>query len=229
VLLLAGGMLALLAGCTSATTDKLATGGIPDDYRRNHPIAVEEMVQTMDVPAGQSATRLTGPVRGNIAGFAQRFIASGSSPIVVVAPSGSPNQVSAAALAVQVEETLRLSGVNPRAIEYRVYKAGPEERNAPIRLAFNGVVAHTEPCGPWPDQVADNSENRLQFSFGCATQQNFAAMVENPVDLLYPRGMTPPDAQRRAAALDGYRKGTKYITDSANSIGGQVATGVGNQ
>src|SRR4029079_17584308 len=150
----------------------------------------------------------------------------GRPPILVVAPSGSPNQAAAASLAVQVEETLRLSGVNPRAIEYRVYKAGPEERNAPIRVAYNGIVAHTEPCGPWHDQVAETSQNREQFSFGCATQQNLAAMVQSPLDLLYPRGMTPPDAQRRAAALDGYRKGSKYITDSSNSIGGQVAQGV---
>jgi pilus assembly protein CpaD len=219
----------LLAGCTSATTDKLATGGIPDDYRHNHPIAVEEVVQTMDVPVGQSSVRLSGPVRGNIVGFAQKFMASGSAPIVVVAPSGSPNQVPAASLAVQVEDVLRQAGVNPRAIEYRVYKAGPEERNAPIRIAFNGITAHTAPCGPWRDQASDTSENRVSYNFGCASQQNLAAMVQNPLDLLYPRGMTPPDATRRATALDAYGKGTKYITDSANSIGGQVAQGVGNQ
>ena len=227
--ILAGGLLAALAGCTKETKDSLITGGIPDDYRHNHPIAIEEMVQTMDIPVGQSTARLTGPVQTNIAGFAQKFIASGSTPIVVVAPSGSPNQAAAAAIAIQVENTLRYSGINPRAIEYRVYKAGPEERNAPIRIAFNGIVAHTAPCGPWPDQATDTSQNRLYFNFGCATQQNMAAMVQSPLDLLYPRGLTPADATRRATALDGYRKGTKFVTDSANSIGGQVAQGVGNQ
>jgi pilus assembly protein CpaD len=224
---LAGALLVALAGCTTSTEETLVTGGIPDDYRHNHPIAVEEMVQTMDVPVGQSSAKLTTPVQANVVGFAQRFIASGSAPIVVVAPSGSPNQAAAANLAVQVEDTLRRAGVNPRSIEYRVYRAGPEERNAPIRIAFNGMVAHAAPCGPWPDQVVDSPQNREYAAFGCATQQNLAAMVQNPLDLIYPRGLAPPDAVRRATALDGYRKGSTYISSPSNSIGGQVATGVG--
>jgi pilus assembly protein CpaD len=228
-MVLAGGLLAALAGCTSSTGQTLVTGGIPDDYRHNHPIAVEEMIETLDIPVGQSTARLTGPARSNIAGFAQKFAASGSAQIAVVAPSGSPNQVAAAAIAVQVEDTLRSSGVNPRAIEYRVYRAGPEERNAPIRVAFNRIVAHTAPCGPWPDEATDTSQNRNYFSFGCAAQQNLAAIVQSPLDLLYPRGLTPADAGRRAAVLEKYRTGDKFITDSANSVGGQVAQGVGNQ
>ena len=228
-IVLAAGLMAALAGCTKSTQDTLITGGIPDDYRHNHPIAVEEMVQTMDIPVGQSSSRIPGPVLANIGGFAQKFIASGSTPIVVVAPSGSPNQAAAASIAVQTEQALRNSGVNPRSIEYRIYRAGPEERNAPVRIVFNGIVAHTAPCGPWPDQLSETAQNREYSAFGCATQQNLAAIVQSPLDLLYPRGLTPADATRRATALDAYRKGNKYITDSANSIGGQVAQGVGNQ
>ena len=125
----------------------------------------------------------------------------------VVAPSGSPNQNAAAAVAVQIEQVLRRAGVSPRAIEYRVYRAGPEERNAPVRIAYNDIAAHTAPCGPWPDQVAQSPDNRHYADFGCATQQNLAAMVASPLDLIYPRGMTPADAQRRATVLQAYREG----------------------
>ena len=71
-----------------------------------------------------------------------------------------------------------------------------------MRLAYNRIAAHTAPCGPWPDQVADTGENRHYAAFGCATQQNLAAMVASPLDLIYPRGLTPADAQRRATVLD---------------------------
>jgi pilus assembly protein CpaD len=226
-LVLAGGLLAALAGCTSSTEPTLATGGISDDVRHNHPIAVEEMLQTMDVPVGQDTARLPVPVKSTIAGFGQDFTASGASLIAVVAPSGSPNQVAAARVAVEAEDVLRQAGVNPRSIEYRVYRAGPEERNAPVRIAYNRIAAHTAPCGPWPDQTADTSENRHYAAFGCATQQNLAAMVASPLDLIYPRGLTPADAQRRSTVLDHYRKGEAFGADLSKETGGTVATGVG--
>ncbi len=226
-LLLAGGLIAALAGCTTSSEKQIVTGGIPDDYRHNHPIAVEELLETMDVPVGQDTSHLTKSVQGTVAGFGKAFADSGASMIAVVAPSGSPNQVAAAAIAVQVEDVLRRSGVNARAIEYRVYRAGPEERNAPIRLAFNRVAAHTAPCGPWQDQVADSSENRHYQAFGCSTQQNLAAMVASPLDLIYPRGMTPADAQRRAYVLDRYRKGQAFGSDRSQESGGTIASGIG--
>jgi pilus assembly protein CpaD len=224
---LAAGLAIALTGCHSSAQQVLMTGGIPDDYRHNHPIAVEELLDTMDVPVGQDTVSLTGPVKSAIAGFGQKFADSGSGLIAVVAPSGSPNQVAAASIAVQIEAVLRASGVNSRSIEYRVYRAGPEERNAPVRIAFNRIQAHTAPCGPWPDQVADTGENRLMSSFGCATQQNLAAMVASPLDLIYPRGLTPADAVRRATVLEKYRKGESFTSDTSRDTGGTVATGVG--
>ncbi len=227
-LVLVGGLLAALAGCTSSATDKtLVTGGIPDDYRHNHPIAVEEMLESMDVPVGQDTARLSSPVRGTVSGFGRAFAASGAALIAVVAPSGSPNQVAAANIAVEVEQVLRQSGVNPRAIEYRVYRAGPEERNAPVHIAYNHIAAHTAPCGPWPDQVVQSPQNRAYAAYGCATQQNLAAMVASPLDLIYPRGLTPADAQRRATVLEHYRKGEAFSADLSRETGGTVATGVG--
>ena len=226
-LVLAGGLLAALAGCTTSADKTLMTGGISDDYRHNHPIAVEEMLETMDVPVGQDSARLPMAVRGTVAGFGKAFAQSGASMIAVVAPSGSPNQVAAATIAVQVEDVLRQSGVNPRAIQYRVYRAGPEERNAPVRIAYNRIAAHTAPCGPWPDQVAHSPQNRSYAAYGCATQQNLAAMVASPLDLIYPRGMTPADATRRATVLEKYQKGQAFSADLSKETGGTVATGVG--
>ncbi len=225
--LLAGGLAVALGGCAANVNPLETTGSVPDDYRVNHPIAVEEQVETLDVPVGLYSGRLTDEVKGNINGFAQKFQASGSSVIAVVAPSGSPDQQAAATIAVQIEDVLRQSGVPSTAIDYRVYHAGSDERNAPVRVAFSRIGAHTAPCGPWPDQASVNSQNRAYFNFGCASQQNLAAIVQNPLDLLYPRGMTPADAERRAEVLDKYRKGQAFSSDTSRETGGAVATGVG--
>ncbi len=227
--ILVSGLAVALAGCARKVQPFETTGAAPDDYRTNHPIAIEEKVETLDIPVGVYTGRLTDAVKGNINGFAQKFNLSGSTTIAVVAPSGSPNQQVAAGIAVEVEEVLRQSGVPSETIDYRVYHAGSDERNAPIRVAFSRIGAHTAPCEPWPDQVTVNNQNRHYFNFGCATQQNLAAMIVNPLDLLYPRGLTPADAARRAAVLEKYRQGESFTSDLSKEQGGAVAQGVGSQ
>ncbi len=223
---LAFGSLLLLAGCSSISPHEV-TGEVPDDYRLNHPIAIEERLVTMDIPVGLSTGRLSEATRANVNGFAQRFVASGSSIVAVVAPSGSPNEMQAAAAAVEIEDVMLRAGIDRRTLEYRVYRAGAHETNAPVRIAYNAVTAHSAPCNPWPDQVAENGENRSYFNFGCATQQNLAAMVASPLDLLYPRGLTPADASRRATVLEAYRDGDPFTSNLAGETGGEVAQGVG--
>ena len=225
--IVAGGLILALAGCAQKVNPYEKTGALPDDYRTNHPITIEEQVATLDVPVSVDTARLTPAVKSNIAFFANTFLTSGTAIIAVVAPSGSPNQVAAAGVAVEIEDTLRHLGVNPRSIDYRVYRAGAGENVAPVRLAFNSIAAHAGPCGPWTDQSSENSQNRHYGSFGCATQQNLAAIIDNPLDLLYPRGMTPADAARRATVLEKYRNGAPFTSDTSQETGGTVATGVG--
>jgi pilus assembly protein CpaD len=50
-------------------------------------------------------------------------------------------------------------------------------------------------------------DNRPYYNFGCSTQQNLAAMVENPEDLVQPRASTPAYAARRQTVIEKYRKG----------------------
>jgi pilus assembly protein CpaD len=227
ILLLATG----LAGCVGPTYDK--TGAIlgPDDYRYTHPILIGQQLATMDIPVGPDVPKLAPRMVGNITGFAQKYRSSGGSTMAVVVPQHSPNARVAKGIAKQATDALVAAGVPRRQIEMRSYPAGSEETEAPVRLAFARVGAHVDGCGQWPaeDQAFwMQTENRGYYNFGCATQQNLAASVANPLDLLYPRGMTPPDATRRATALGNYEKGQspsgKYDgldnTDLVSGIGG---------
>jgi pilus assembly protein CpaD len=228
----AAGSLALtLAACsTSGGVDPFAqTAAIgADDYRVNHPITIDEQIETLDIPVSVDSQHLTGGARANVAFFAQSFLRSSTAIIAVVAPSGSPNQVAAAAIAVEIEDALRRNGISPRAIDYRVYKAGADERIAPVRLAFNRLAASTAPCGPWTDSITKTAANRHYDSFGCATQQNLAAVVDSPLDLLYPRGLAPADAARRADVLQKYRAGQRFTGDTSGDSGGSIASVGGN-
>lgn len=80
----------------------------------------------------------------------------------------------------------------------------------PILVGPGGArVAHA--CGQWPDDLGDyrqTTTHRPHWNYGCASQQNLAAMVANPNDLLHPQAETAPDAARRQTNLTRYRAGT---------------------
>ena len=51
----------------------------------------------------------------------------------------------------------------------------------------------------------ENSENKHWANFGCSYQNNLAAQVANPHDLIGPRRPTEIDAEKRGVAIDDYQ------------------------
>jgi pilus assembly protein CpaD len=110
-------------------------------------------------------------------------------------------------------------GVPGHAITRRPYQSDDPRELATIRLSFPRMKAVAGPCGTWPADLGPSiydpgyNENRHYHNFGCATQRNLAAMVENPSDLEQPRSETPAYQPRRDIAFDRYRKGTPTTTN----------------
>ena len=127
----------------------------------------------------------------------------------------------------QVRDVLVNAGVRPGALEIRSYSASSDVSAAPIRLAYNKIAAHVDGCGTWPDHLEAQFRNRNYSNFGCATQANLAAMTDNPLDLVYPRALSPADAARRSTVLDKYRRGEAYAAKQRLEAG-EIAEGVGN-
>lgn len=226
--LMASAALLLAVAACKPVDSHITTGGVPDDYRVNHPISIEESVDTMDVPVGMNSQHLTAAMRSNVQGFAIRYLNSRSAVIAIVTPRGSRNERVAGWVASDIQDVLIGAGVNPRSIEVRGYRASHGEQTAPIRLAYARIAAKTAPCGPWQQSMMANKDNTNYDAYGCASQQNLAAMVDNPLDLLYPRAMTPVDATRRAGVLDKYRTASPTQGDYSKEPGGTVVQGVGN-
>ena len=77
----------------------------------------------------------------------------------------------------------------------------------PIIVTRSG--AHAEECGNWPEDMTKTAQNTTYENFGCSQQNNLAAMVADPRDLIRPRPTAPSDAMRRSKAFDKYREGTE--------------------
>jgi pilus assembly protein CpaD len=209
---------AVLSGC--ASRDDLTTGGIPDDYRQRHPIVVAEAEQTVDIPVASTDRRLNIAQRDMIRGFAQNYASRATGPVYLLTPEGSPNAVAARQLRGQVRAELSARGIASSKIVNSAYGAAGAGDAAPIRLSFVGTTAMTSQCGQWPRDMINDFTNQNYYNFGCATQNNLAAQVANPEDLVAPRGMTPIDAARRNAAIKEYRERTTTISDSSSSSSG---------
>lgn len=227
-LLASAALLLALAACKPVDSQTVTGSTLPDDYRVTHPISIEEAVDTMDVPVGMNSQHLTAGMRANVQGFGLKFLNSRSAVIAIVVPRGSANARVAGWLANEIQDVLVGAGVNAKSIEIRSYRANKAEASAPIRIAYARIAAKTAACGPWHQSMMAGKDNANYEAFGCASQQNLAAMVDNPLDLLYPRAMTPADTTRRVGVLDKYREGSAVQGDYSKETGGTIVQGVGN-
>ena len=206
----AASILAVSAALTScaARPDRVTTSSVPDDYRKRHPITLAEVQHSLDIPVGTGERKLTTPLRDLVRGFAQDYLALSSSTVSVALPASSVNAGAAHAVRSEVRQVLIDAGVKPNRIVMTTYDPAQASASSPIRLGFVAVTAITGDCGQWPTDLFGPSirDNTNWENFGCATQQNLAAQIANPADLVGPRGMTPIDAQRRAEVISIYRK-----------------------
>ena len=86
-----------------------------------------------------------------------------------------------------------------------LYQPTTHYERHPIIVTKSG--AHAKECGVWPKEVSRTAQNDQYANFGCFQQNNIAAMVANPQDLVRPRAQTPSDPMRRAKVIDNYRNG----------------------
>ncbi|UCI07497.1 CpaD family pilus assembly protein [Mesorhizobium sp. B1-1-8] len=200
---LAIALAASLAGC--ANRDSITVGAIPDDYRTNHPIVIAEKNQKIDLPVGAGDRGMTVSQRDTLLGFLDGYDRSAAPALTIAIPFGSANQAAAAAAGRDFARLAIAAGVKRNRIIITSYQSAVPEASAPIRVAFVAVKAQTDKCGRWPDDLAETAENKHYADFGCSYQNNLAAQLANPNDLLGPRKQSDIDAENRGAVIDVYR------------------------
>jgi pilus assembly protein CpaD len=216
---------AFLSGCN--TTQQVA--GVPDvppDYRMRHPIVLKEADRTMEVFIGTNRGALTPAQRADVLAFAQTWRREATGGVIIDIPSGTGNAHAAGDAVHEIRSILTATGVPPQSIVVRGYHPS-RNKLATIRINYPRIAAEAGPCGVWPSDLGPSldrnyNENQPFWNLGCSTQRNLAAMVENPADLVQPRGETPPYAPRRSVVIDKYRRGestaTVYPNDDKSKI-----------
>jgi len=197
-----------LAGCY---TQHLAEEAYPNDYRERHPISLKERARTVEIFVSRNRGGLNPSQRADVLSFAQYWRHDATSGIIIDVPRGGPTDHAAADSMREVHSILAASGVPRNAVYERRYKPSGSSL-ASIKISYSRLTAVAGPCGQWPRDLGVSygrtyTENRAYWNLGCASQRNLAAMVDNPADLVQPRGETPAYAARRSVALDKYRKG----------------------
>lgn len=194
---------ASLAGC--ANRDSITVGSIPDDYRTNHPIVIAEKNQKIDLPVGAGDRGMTGAQRDTLLGFLDGYDKGAAPSLTIAIPRGSANEVAALVAGRDFARVAAAAGVKRDRIVMTSYQSAVPEASAPVRVAFVAVRAQTDKCGRWPDDLTETSENKHYADFGCSYQNNLAAQVANPNDLIGPRKQSEIDAENRGAVIDLYR------------------------
>jgi pilus assembly protein CpaD len=217
-----------LAGCKQATMTTGIADDAPADYRQRHPITVTEGERTLEMFIGKSRGGLNPAQSADVAAFAHAWKRESTGGIVIDVPAGTVNAYAANDALQEVRAILSASGVPPTAIATRPYQPADPRIMANMKLIYPKMVASAGPCGQWPKDIGPSfdrkyNENGQHYNFGCSAQRNLAAMVENPADLVQPRGETPSSAARRSFMLDKYRKGEGTATIYPDADKGKIS------
>lgn len=225
---------ALFVGCSlllcACNTDQQITGApeVSADYRLRHPITITEGDRTLQILIGSNRGSLTPMQRDEVFAFAQNWQHEATGGVIIDLPTHSSNARAAAEVLPEIRSILIASGVPLRGVVVRKYAAvGGALGN--IRITYPKLVAQAGPCGVWPEDIGpsltrDYFENQPPWNYGCATQRNLAAMVDNPADLIQPRAETPPSEMRRTTALGKYQQGQATATQYPNENAGRIST-----
>jgi pilus assembly protein CpaD len=193
------------------------------DASQRHPILVSQQPATLNIRVSSGAVGLSAGQAAQVSDFLARYRSTdhGNSKLVIAVPSGSPNEGAAMRAVANLREIVREYGFSDSTIAVQPYNGG-RDPSAPIRFAYLRYVAEGPECGHWPTNLAYDPRALPYPNFGCAQQHNLAAQIANPADLLGPRTMEPPDADRRAVVIDRYRQGKTTGADKGGDERVQV-------
>lgn len=185
----------MASGLAACSNGELALDDqyVPVAHYERYPIEVTRGPVRMEISSKHGSLRAS--QINAISGFSRSAINSGSSRITILRPSagGASGKV-----ARQTYQLLVQSGISPGMISQKTY---PGPSKAPVQLTYIRSVAVTKECGDWSTDLATTSNNEVHQNYGCAVQNNIAAMAVNPDDFVAPRATTPAYAAARTPGI----------------------------
>jgi pilus assembly protein CpaD len=203
----------ILAG--SCASPPSSGPGQSADPALNHPISVEPHMTSIKVNFSAPEAGLLPDDSAHFEAFVAEFLSRGTGSISVSAPQGAD----AAAVIGYFGNRLFQMGV-PRA---RILVGSHDTSDPRVELSYIAYSARTDPCGDWSDNLALTYDNTVSRNFGCAVQNNIAAQMADPRDIIEMRPTDPADAARRGTVLDNYEHGRVTAAEKTKSQSGAVS------
>jgi pilus assembly protein CpaD len=188
----------LMAGSCS-TTDPSSM--ISEDGARNHPIMVEPSYRDLKVQFVGGTDGMNAEDAIKFTSFLADYRVHGNGSLGISVPDGPASR----AAITYLGERAAATGISRDKILVSTHDAANGDTR--VDVTYIAYTAHTAACGDWSENESFTMDNTTPKRFGCSVQQNIAAMVADPRDLLGPSAMGPVDTARRAAVIDHYRKG----------------------
>lgn len=185
-----------------------------------HPIAVDSQVVTLTIDADATTTDLSNRDKARLKAFANAYLANGHGPLTITAPSGYADADGHEA-AADIRKALHDAGVSWETLAGATYRTGGDQGDQLI-VSYTHYVATASECGIWSGVRGRDYRNLRSPNHGCATQNNIAAMLADPHDLIAPAALAPRDAMATSRAIDSYRGGEQTSSD-AEDIEASVA------
>ncbi len=188
----------LIAGSCS-TTDPNSV--VWEDGARNHPILVEPAYRDLKIQFAGGADGMSSDDAIKFDNFLADYRAHGNGSLGISVPNGPASR----AAITYFGERAAATGIS----RDKILVSTREVANGDTRIdvTYIAYTARTQACGDWSENDAFTLDNKTPKRFGCSIQQNIAAMVADPRDLLGPGRMGPVDTARRTTVMDKYEKG----------------------
>jgi pilus assembly protein CpaD len=195
----------LLAGsCAAPTNDG---NGRMEDGAVNHPISVEPSYQSLKLYYAPADNGISPADQARFDNFVESYQAHGNGAIAVSAPAGINSQMMVGFFAQRINDM----GVAKDHILVATHDAPDGDQR--VEINYVSYEAHTDKCGDWSEDLANTEDNLVPKNFGCAVQQNIAAQVSDPRDLIAPRPSEDASAVRRATVVGNYEAGKTTSAD----------------
>lgn len=176
-----------------------------------HPISVDSQTVTMTMaPATGGMSSLD---QSRLRAFADSYMRNGHGALTVTSSADNG--------AAGVRDALGGLGVPLSSIVEAEYRGGGASGD--VILSYTRYVATPSACGLWEGLRERDYRNMNSPNFGCATQNNLAALIGDPHDLVSPADMTDPDAATRIRGVVNFRKGEDTSSESNGEIETQIA------
>lgn len=177
-----------------------------------HPISVDSQVVTLTINADPTTTDLSTVDMARMRAFASSYLNIGHGPLTVTGPSGAGNDSDGHEASADIRKALNEAGIPWSAIHGATYRAGASSGEQ-IILSFTRYVASASPCGVWKGLRERSYRNMRTPNMGCATMNNYAAMIADPHDLIAPAETDSRDGESVVRVIELFRAG--QVTASA--------------